>query len=176
MGWLQLSVASPRGGEKQGWWKTEGGGLRAVDGWGVAAPPAAPGPAGGRHGHRVARGGDLEDAGKGGTQVRRLQELNIWDRGRRRRGSREAGWTQLCSASTAARSRNGRRAAAVQGRTGPRTSVAVATVSMTTRDARAPEDLAVAMVPRGLRSLFCDGAFLPPPPVFPRFFLNNKYC
>lgn len=67
-----------------------------------------------------------------------------------RRGRREAGWRQLRSASRAARSRNGRRrAAAVQGGAGPLVSVAVATVSMTTGDARAPEDLAVAMVPRG---------------------------
>lgn len=55
----------------------------------------------------------------------------------------------LCSALTAARSCNGHRAA-VEGGTGPLTSpsVTVTTVSMTTRDARAPEDLAVAMVPR----------------------------
>lgn len=90
--------------------------------------------------------------------------------GRKHGMGEKLGWRQLCLALMSARSRNGRRAAAVEGGTGPLVSpsVTVTTVSMTTRDTRAPEDLAVAMVPRrGLRSLFYDGAFLftsPPPP------------
>lgn len=109
--------------------------------------------------------------------VGRGSPLSTGDRGVRKHGRREeSGWRQLCSAPMVPRSCNGRLAAAVEGGTGPfaSPSVTVTTVTMTTRDARAPEDLAVAMVPRrGLRSLFYDGAFLFTPPAPASYFPDS---
>lgn len=144
----------------------QGGWLRAGDDWvrsrGVAAPPTSPWPAGGR--------GLLEAVAQLHRERRHSKHRGLRRQEARRR--EEPGWRQLCSALMAARSSNGLRAAALEGGTGPLASpsVTVTTVSMTTRDARAPEDLAVAMVPRrGLSSLFYDGAFLFTPPPYSYF-------